>query len=35
MLIGVFVFLDKFGDSIEEIYLGLRELGKLRRERSN
>jgi hypothetical protein len=33
-LIGFFVFLDKYGDSLSEVYFGLRELGKLKKNNS-
>ena len=34
VLIGIFVFLDKYEDSIAEVYFGLRELGRLRKQRT-
>ncbi len=32
-LIGLFIFVNKYGDSIAETYLGLRELGRMRKHK--
>ncbi|MCR3907140.1 MAG: hypothetical protein NUK62_08970 [Tenericutes bacterium] len=34
-MVIVFYYVDKYGDSIQEMYLGLRELGQQRKNREN